>query len=1518
MRRNNRFGKATGHAAVAGLMIFAGVCISVDGDTLPAPLAPGAHWVVTASSHEDAHQPDRVVDGSPTTRWSSEFSDGQWWMVDFGRDEIVGSIGIHWEAAHARAYSVLVSGSDGAWETVHEARQSRGGHEIIQFPARPVGKIKLDLHERATEWGFSIYEIEINPWRIAQSGWGLTARASSGTRDYNPNNAIDGDPTTRWSSDFNDLEWIDIIFAEPTTVSGLTILWETAFAEKYEIQTTLDLENWSTVYSVDSGDGGPDHLFFTPAEIKAFRINCLQRGTGWGHSIWDIRIFTGEQAPRTTASSFADDSEPHRALDGNTDSAWRPSANDESPSWTMELPERMSLGGLVITWGDGHASDYEILLSPDGASWETIARQQNGNGGEDYHYFPATVAMAARIEIKSSGANQLPAIARIEVKGGEEQATPIRHYQAKAKNIRPDLFPMWLNRKQEYWTITGLPGEPNESLLGETGIVEPKKGGFSIQPFIFENGRLFTWADVEISLDLQDSVLPLPSVTWTNERWSLEIATVMSGQPNGRFTAVRYRFTPHAKEVADASLALAIRPVQLNPGWQHGGYSPIKQGHWDSSNELHAMVFYVDDKPRAISPTPPTRHGVSTLDNGDMGEYILAGVIPTNRTASDIEGKVSAGMMYELNESEGVATDIIVVFPLDTGTVIPDAFIQNPGDAFEATLAEKKTLWSNQLSEPRITIPESSLIDVMRSNLGYILINRDGPWFKPGPRNYNHAWMRDGVLTALATLRCGITEHTREFIEHYTKHIREDGWVPWMILETGAPITYNPDPNSGEGHEYDSQGQYPFVVRQYLDYSGDEAWVREYYPKVISAIRYGAMLRQRRMTDEYRNDPEKQPYFGILPHSNSHEGYYPAKHSHWDNFWMLRGLKDAIYLAERFGHHDDVEWMLKEKQELREALYNSIRMTAERAGIEIIPGCVELADADPTSTTMAIMVADELPHLPQPLGTNTFEFYWRELTSRMEPDGARIYTPYEVRNADAFVRMGWRNRALDALRYFLVDAVRPRAWNHMAEVVHANYRAPAYIGDMPHTWVGADYINAVRSLFVYENNDQLIIGAGIDAAWLEEGVSVENLPTQFGRINYSLRQRDNEVVILLDGDANPPGGLFIHLPELPPDTVVILNERIVEPTDGVISIRERHADRLLPEDPLVLEWLKQAQDTTTPEQHLLGSMQDGQLQTFNNALAAIAFIIKDEKERAKRILDFFAQATDRDNTDPLRQNFFVNGEARGFFQYVTRAMEQGQAVFRGEPQSDRWMGDLFWLLFAYKHYDQHFKAGRYDEIQQLLHDLLVSWYKKSPYGPGGFVQHGWRQGDRRLHEADGHHEGNIDAYAYFKMIGDEETASSIRAWLESVLHGNDLPLDLYSWRVLAYGPSSAHLLKIVDEDTRFRKTVHVRGQDVVGVWHGPDPHIHDNIWIDGVGHMACSYFVAGDEGRGNFYANQLDALLIDIDLNGIATRSIPYTISHRGGYDWVRLDRGFVSTAAWYIFAKNRFNPMMLSGSNGL
>ena len=75
----------------------------------------------------------------------------------------------------------------------------------------------------------------------------------------------------------------------------------------------------------------------------------------------------------------------------------------------------------------------------------------------------------------------------------------------------------------------------------------------------------------------------------------------------------------------------------------------------------------------------------------------------------------------------------------------------------------------------------------------------------------------------------------------------------------------------------------------------------------------------------------------------------------------------------------------------------------------------------------------------------------------------------------------------------------------------AGSRAPAHVGDLPHTWVAAEYVLALRSLFAYERaaDRRLVLAAGLAPEWIGgAGVQVTNMPTPYGKLTYSLRSLD--------------------------------------------------------------------------------------------------------------------------------------------------------------------------------------------------------------------------------------------------------------------------------------------------------------------------------------------------------------------------------------------------------------------------
>jgi hypothetical protein len=287
--------------------------------------------------------------------------------------------------------------------------------------------------------------------------------------------------------------------------------------------------------------------------------------------------------------------------------------------------------------------------------------------------------------------------------------------------------------------------------------------------------------------------------------------------------------------------------------------------------------------------------------------------------------------------------------------------------------------------------------------------------------------------------------------------------------------------------------------------------------------------------------------YGLVPESISHEGYSAKPmHSYWDNFYDLRGLSDAASIARVLGRFDLEASFRAERDNYQAALAASVRHAIKNHRIDYVPGCVELGDFDATSTAIALFPCEVGDILPQRELLHTFARYFEFFCNRRDGRLAwENYTPYEIRIAGAFLRLEQPDKARALLDFFLADR-RPACWNQWAEVVWRDAAAPCFIGDMPHTWVASEFINAVRNLFVYEraHDDALVLAAGIDPTWLADpaGVRIENFPTEYGRLSYAALASGDQSVFTIDGEgAVPPGGVILVNPDVRPIRAVKVN-----------------------------------------------------------------------------------------------------------------------------------------------------------------------------------------------------------------------------------------------------------------------------------------------------------------------------------------------------------------------------------------
>lgn len=131
-------------------------------------------------------------------------------------------------------------------------------------------------------------------WQTLQCSPIAAAASSWENASLSAQNAVDGTLTTRWSSAFADNQWLELDMGQIRTVVGLQIFWEYAYASKYNIQTSVDQHAWTLVYTQDNADGHLDDITFVPVTARYIRINCIERATPYGSSIYEVFVKTDD------------------------------------------------------------------------------------------------------------------------------------------------------------------------------------------------------------------------------------------------------------------------------------------------------------------------------------------------------------------------------------------------------------------------------------------------------------------------------------------------------------------------------------------------------------------------------------------------------------------------------------------------------------------------------------------------------------------------------------------------------------------------------------------------------------------------------------------------------------------------------------------------------------------------------------------------------------------------------------------------------------------------------------------------------------------------------------------------------------------------------------------------------------------------------------------------------------------------------------------------------------------------
>lgn len=232
------------------------------------------------------------------------------------------------EDARSRAQSLLSRQSEGGWfySTFDESGNGKRPFYHAADEGFPVVslvryaeltnpedlQIIRDAVKKNLLWYDSITHAESNPFEYAKMYRAVNAAGVAGTdlarnkpvtasgtengnENFGPEKAVDGNTTTRWSSLFENGQWISVDLGNIYKVNKVALRWEAAFGKAYEIQVSMDGSIWTTVLEVTNGTGGSEIQTFSPTEARYVRMYGVEKSLECcGFSLYDFEIY-GEE-----------------------------------------------------------------------------------------------------------------------------------------------------------------------------------------------------------------------------------------------------------------------------------------------------------------------------------------------------------------------------------------------------------------------------------------------------------------------------------------------------------------------------------------------------------------------------------------------------------------------------------------------------------------------------------------------------------------------------------------------------------------------------------------------------------------------------------------------------------------------------------------------------------------------------------------------------------------------------------------------------------------------------------------------------------------------------------------------------------------------------------------------------------------------------------------------------------------------------------------------------------------------
>jgi hypothetical protein len=301
--------------------------------------------------------------------------------------------------------------------------------------------------------------------------------------------------------------------------------------------------------------------------------------------------------------------------------------------------------------------------------------------------------------------------------------------------------------------------------------------------------------------------------------------------------------------------------------------------------------------------------------------------------------------------------------------------------------------------------------------------------------------------------------------------------------------------HSQEG-EWDSNGQVLWILQRFCQLRNQAP-----KPQWLKMIQKGAdWIINKRLP--YKGDGIHD---GLLPAGFSAEHLGPNNYYYWDNFWGIAGLQAAATLFSLADNQVLSQKYYQAAQDFQTCVDQNLSLVATKIGRQAMPAApTRRLDAGAIGS-LAIAYPTQICAENDPRALDTCEFLLEHCCvdqgffQDMTHSGINAYLTLHI--AQVLMRAG--DIRYEALMQRVAElATSTGQW---PEAIHPQ-TGGGCMGDGQHVWAAAEWILMMRSCFVREEKECLVLAAGISKQWLasKQGIHFGPAATSFGEISVTI------------------------------------------------------------------------------------------------------------------------------------------------------------------------------------------------------------------------------------------------------------------------------------------------------------------------------------------------------------------------------------------------------------------------------